>query len=326
MALIKCKECGNEVSSAAKTCPKCGAQVAKEFGCLPLLGVLLALSFVIAIGNAITGSTDQPTKQQPARALPTPIKCPTTVDIERPNSSGHQFQAKFQAAAQGNPLKPIIVGKTNLPTGTKLIVALERDASDYKAQAEAVVGLTGCFNAGPFTQSGAEINPGEYTIDVLMPVSSGQPIAVQQIIGHSGENISGPLVRKFEHFGKLVEYKASLKVGVADAQKDTQAKQKVESEAKEEQSKLRLAMVLLMARTLKENLRNPSSADWVRVLANDDASVVCIVLRAQNGFGGMTVDDYAIVNGKVSESAGVWNKYCAGKTMNDLTSTVRWGL
>ena len=25
MALIKCGECGNDVSTAAKTCPKCGA-------------------------------------------------------------------------------------------------------------------------------------------------------------------------------------------------------------------------------------------------------------------------------------------------------------
>ncbi len=27
MALIKCQECGNEVSTTAKTCPKCGAKV-----------------------------------------------------------------------------------------------------------------------------------------------------------------------------------------------------------------------------------------------------------------------------------------------------------
>ncbi|WP_412514572.1 MULTISPECIES: zinc-ribbon domain-containing protein [Shewanella] len=26
MALVKCKECGEEVSTKAKTCPKCGAK------------------------------------------------------------------------------------------------------------------------------------------------------------------------------------------------------------------------------------------------------------------------------------------------------------
>jgi hypothetical protein len=34
MALIKCKECGNEVSNKAETCPKCGTRVArKPIGC-----------------------------------------------------------------------------------------------------------------------------------------------------------------------------------------------------------------------------------------------------------------------------------------------------
>ena len=36
MALIKCKECGNEISSSAKTCPHCGVktnlETCPEFG------------------------------------------------------------------------------------------------------------------------------------------------------------------------------------------------------------------------------------------------------------------------------------------------------
>lgn len=30
MALIKCKECGDQVSDKAASCPKCGAPVAKK--------------------------------------------------------------------------------------------------------------------------------------------------------------------------------------------------------------------------------------------------------------------------------------------------------
>lgn len=30
MALIKCKECGNEVSTEALSCPKCGALISKK--------------------------------------------------------------------------------------------------------------------------------------------------------------------------------------------------------------------------------------------------------------------------------------------------------
>lgn len=53
MALIKCKECGAEVSSKAEACPKCGAKVAdKPMGCGSILGFIL-LGF---IGLGIIGS------------------------------------------------------------------------------------------------------------------------------------------------------------------------------------------------------------------------------------------------------------------------------
>lgn len=41
MALIKCKECGNDVSDKAKTCPKCGAKVTRPSVFLYLLGFLV---------------------------------------------------------------------------------------------------------------------------------------------------------------------------------------------------------------------------------------------------------------------------------------------
>jgi hypothetical protein len=45
MALVNCKECGNEVSKTAKTCPKCGAAVAQSYGC----GTLILVVFVVMI-------------------------------------------------------------------------------------------------------------------------------------------------------------------------------------------------------------------------------------------------------------------------------------
>jgi hypothetical protein len=38
MSLVKCRECGNEVSSEAKTCPKCGARTKKAINIAPLAG------------------------------------------------------------------------------------------------------------------------------------------------------------------------------------------------------------------------------------------------------------------------------------------------
>lgn len=54
MALIKCKECGDQVSDKAASCPKCGAPIAKKnkgpSGCMMVflifVGVLILLLFI----------------------------------------------------------------------------------------------------------------------------------------------------------------------------------------------------------------------------------------------------------------------------------------
>lgn len=58
MALIKCRECGTEVSTEAKTCPKCGAKPTKEMG----VGMVMLIAFGIVIGafSLFGGSTPKP--------------------------------------------------------------------------------------------------------------------------------------------------------------------------------------------------------------------------------------------------------------------------
>jgi DNA-directed RNA polymerase subunit RPC12/RpoP len=55
MALLKCHECGNEVSSEAKTCPKCGAKVKKPTS---LAVKILAVIFGIGLLSSIVGHHD----------------------------------------------------------------------------------------------------------------------------------------------------------------------------------------------------------------------------------------------------------------------------
>ncbi|CAM4403229.1 TPA: zinc ribbon domain-containing protein [Citrobacter braakii] len=71
MALIKCKECGEQVSDKAASCPKCGAPIAKKnkgpSGCMMVffifVGVLILLLFIGKVSNKkeapsqIVGST-----------------------------------------------------------------------------------------------------------------------------------------------------------------------------------------------------------------------------------------------------------------------------
>lgn len=57
MALIKCKECGVEVSSKAEACPKCGARVAaKPMGCGALIGILLLGAVIVSAFSSIFSS------------------------------------------------------------------------------------------------------------------------------------------------------------------------------------------------------------------------------------------------------------------------------
>lgn len=81
MALIKCKECGNEVSSKAETCPKCGAKVAgKPMGCGTLLVLLVLVAIIISIFSgafSLRTETSQATAPSSVpNATPPPPKLP----------------------------------------------------------------------------------------------------------------------------------------------------------------------------------------------------------------------------------------------------------
>ena len=74
MALIKCKECGNEVSSKAESCPKCGAKVKKKgMGLLGWIGILFLVGVVASALAPHGGSSSSSTG---ASAAPPP-KSPT---------------------------------------------------------------------------------------------------------------------------------------------------------------------------------------------------------------------------------------------------------
>ncbi len=45
MALIKCKECGREISDKAKTCIGCGATLNQGFGCSGWVWIAIILFF-----------------------------------------------------------------------------------------------------------------------------------------------------------------------------------------------------------------------------------------------------------------------------------------
>lgn len=108
--------------------------------------------------------------------------------------------------------KPIIVGSTNLPDGTELMVTITRRESAYMAQSNTRVS-NGAFRAGPFSQKSSPLNPGIYRIEVSSPLTALQPAGVRAVIGQDGSNLGGPLAKRSKFGGKVVEYRTSFKVG-----------------------------------------------------------------------------------------------------------------
>lgn len=74
MALVKCKECGKEVSKRAETCPHCGARRIRKAGCGSYL--LLGLVLVVALMAWVVSESPAPRpadrSAQPERLIAPP--------------------------------------------------------------------------------------------------------------------------------------------------------------------------------------------------------------------------------------------------------------
>lgn len=107
---------------------------------------------------------------------------------------------------------PTIIGATNLPDGIELMATIGREASSYFAQGKGIV-KKGKFFMGPFSKGETGLEPGQYVIEISMPVAGLQPPNTWPIIGNDGENLNGPLVIKSVIGGRVVEYKSTFKIG-----------------------------------------------------------------------------------------------------------------
>lgn len=128
-----------------------------------------------------------------------------------------------------NPARPVVVGQTNLPDGTKLMLTISRKESRFEAQAKVTVDK-GAFRSEQFSQKGADLNPGKYTLEIVMPVSQMQPGEVRMVIGNEGEKLSGPMVEKGV-IGRTVRYVTTFKSGgPSSAQADRAARAREKSD------------------------------------------------------------------------------------------------
>lgn len=117
MAMVKCKECGNDISSKAPACPKCGAKVERTSAFTWLMAIFIGAPFLyIAFSTSLSKSNTPPA----------PPSGPAQIEIEK----------KKDAA-----LEKAIVGAQALKKST-------RDASSFNLESALLVNGTGavCYD------------------------------------------------------------------------------------------------------------------------------------------------------------------------------------
>lgn len=179
----------------------------------------------IALLVVACGQTDvAPTASQPVAApTPAPVQPP------KPPPAAFDGTVTLSARLEGGA-KPAVVGVTNLPDGTLLMVTLSRKQSSYSAQDKATV-AAGSFRAGPFSQQGSDLNPGKYTIDIGSPLAALQPASVQAVFGGNGSNLAGPLTGPSPIGGTVVDYSTQVAIGgSADAALDVAAQKRAKQD------------------------------------------------------------------------------------------------
>jgi hypothetical protein len=100
------------------------------------------------------------------------------------------------------------------------------------------------------------------------------------------------------------------KSNLADANKTPE---EIAAAAKKERA---FQKTVQFGKTIKSNLRDPSSVEWEVIHANDDASVICLQYRAKNKFGGIGREITVLAQGEASTNEKAWNKHCTGPLLD----------
>lgn len=92
--------------------------------------------------------------------------------------------------------------------------------------------------------------------------------------------------------------------------------------AKEAANRIRVSTAVSVARALKEQTSDPGRFSLESVRMNEDATVLCVMFREANAFGGLERVMVSSVNGRTSNRPAVWNKNCT-QPLLDYTSQAK---
>lgn len=132
-----------------------------------------------------------------------------------PPEPGKELDVDFTIDAIFTDRKFVIcAGTTTLPPKTQLMITLYSTDRNYHAQSKATVGENGQFSSEEFSDSKNspknEMLPGNYSVEIVVPIISVQPDEVQPAFGKKGRNLSGVYVNEDSVFGKTIRYKKDI--------------------------------------------------------------------------------------------------------------------
>ena len=133
MALISCKECGNQVSDQAPTCPKCGTPIAaaqqnitivqapppkKGLGCGGIIGIIIV---IIIIAAAVGGKAKKEESEKNISAAPAlTINAKELIDAYKANevAADQQYKGKIVQVTGVSDRIGKVLGSSYVTVGT----------------------------------------------------------------------------------------------------------------------------------------------------------------------------------------------------------------
>lgn len=141
MAIMKCHECGGEISTEAKTCPKCGVKVKKPAGLTAWL-----LGGIVVVGIIAASISDQ--EQTAAIAAAEAAKTPEQRAAEKTKKEAEDKQF-YAAAGLSKTIKDaardpdsLVIEKVRINDDTTVVCAQYRARNGFGGMNREVVVIT----------------------------------------------------------------------------------------------------------------------------------------------------------------------------------------
>lgn len=99
MALIKCSECGNEISTQATSCPKCGAKPKKSVG---VIGIIIAVTVLVVVVKSALNSPPPDAATEPQLSTAPAKPRHARVNEETMREATTALEASIASAAAEN--------------------------------------------------------------------------------------------------------------------------------------------------------------------------------------------------------------------------------